>query len=178
MADVVARATQPALAAIKLAWWREQLEALDRQPAPAEPRLQTAASELLPRGLPGAELAKLEQGWSALLHDPPDVETVAARGTTLFELGSRLLGAEFIDETVGVAGRLFAGVDVARRGLATCAAGLPGSGGAPIARQARPLTALGALAARDLRRGGPPFEPEATPGRAFKLLRHKLSGRL
>jgi hypothetical protein len=34
------------------------------------------------------------------------------------------------------------------------------------------------LAARDLRRGGPPFEPEATPGRAAALIRHRLFGRL
>ena len=32
MAEIVATATQPALAAIKLAWWREALEKLDHAP--------------------------------------------------------------------------------------------------------------------------------------------------
>jgi len=42
----------------------------------------------------------------------------------------------------------------------------------------RPITALAALAARDTNRGGPPFEPPATPGRAWTLLRHRLTGRI
>src|SRR4051812_13606979 len=47
MGAVVAEATQPALAAIKLAWWRETLERLDRESAPPEPRLQAVQRELL-----------------------------------------------------------------------------------------------------------------------------------
>ena len=43
LGDVVAKATEPALAAIKLAWWRERLEELDSGQAPAEPRLKAAA---------------------------------------------------------------------------------------------------------------------------------------
>ena len=34
---IVGQASQPALAAITLAWWEEALERLDRAPAPAEP---------------------------------------------------------------------------------------------------------------------------------------------
>jgi phytoene synthase len=71
MADVVVRSTQPALGAIKLAWWRERLEELDQGKVPAEPRLQAAAAELLPRGISGAELAGLEDAWSALLEQSP-----------------------------------------------------------------------------------------------------------
>ena len=66
MGDVVARSTDPALALIKLAWWREQLEALDGNPPPAEPRLQEVAKSLLPLGVTGADLAKLEAGWATL----------------------------------------------------------------------------------------------------------------
>src|SRR5688572_13876953 len=74
MAGVVAKATEPALGAIKLAWWRERLEELDQGRIPAEPRLKSAAAELLPRGLTGAELAELEDGWATLLDDKPDIE--------------------------------------------------------------------------------------------------------
>jgi phytoene synthase len=177
MASVVARATEPTLAAIKLAWWREQLERLDTKAPPAEPRLQAAAVELLPRGIKGHELAAFEMGWAGVLEDLPDMAAVGHRGTILFEFGARLLGAEFTDATIGVAGRLFAGVDAARRGVVELAAGWPGSGGQRIPRRARPLTGLAALAARDLRRG-PPFEPEGTPGRSWTLIRHRLSGRI
>ncbi len=178
LGDVVAKATEPALAAIKLAWWRERLEELDAGKAPAEPRLQAAALELLPRGLTGGELAQLEEGWGAMLYDPPDGALLTERGTRLFQLGARLLGVPFDDATIGAAGRLFAGVEAARRGFLELPSGSAGPGGIRIAARTRPLTALAALAARDLRRGGPPFEPEATPGRAWTLLRHRWTGRL
>ena len=95
MADVVVRATQPALAAIKLAWWRERLEELDEGKVPAEPRLQQAANELLPRGVTGKMLAGLEDGWAALLEEPPDVLRGELRGAQLFAIGSRLLGVDY-----------------------------------------------------------------------------------
>src|SRR3954451_19730518 len=74
MADVVARSTDPALGRIKLAWWREPLEALDRNEPPAEPRLSDAAEQLLPKGATGAELAELEGGWATLLDPGIDAE--------------------------------------------------------------------------------------------------------
>ncbi|MFL6730463.1 MAG: hypothetical protein ACJ8D6_10600 [Sphingomicrobium sp.] len=177
MADVLARSTEPALAAIKLAWWRERLEELDDGRIPAEPRLQAAAAELLPRRVSGAGLAQLEEGWAGLLYDPPDMALLAEHGTRLFKLGARLLGVEF-DETIGQAGRLFAGADAGRRGIVDIVPGSAGSGAPRIARNARPLTAFAALAARDVRRGGPTFEPQGTPGRAWTLLRHRLTGRI
>jgi phytoene synthase len=177
MADVVARSTQPTLGAIKLAWWRERLEELDDGKVPAEPRLQAAAADLLPRGISGGDLAQLEEGWSAAFCKPLDMALVTEHGTRLFTIAARLLNMEFDDGTVGVAGRLFAGVDFARRGFIDLAAGSLGRGGPRIPRRARPLTGLAALAARDLGRGGPPFEPEGTPGRAWTLLRHRLTGR-
>ena len=59
MADVVAKATEPTLAAIKLAWWRERLEDLDDGKVPAEPRLREAAVVLIPLGICGGDLAQL-----------------------------------------------------------------------------------------------------------------------
>jgi len=173
---VTASSTQPALGAIRLAWWREALERLDANPPPPEPRLQAVAAELLPRGISGKELAGLEAGWAALLEEVPDVAAARDRGTLLFRLGARLLGVEFHDETIGTAGRLFALVDAGRRGFVEIGAEAPALGPNGVARRVRPMTALAALAARDLRKGGAPFEPEATPGRAVTLIRHRLSG--
>ena len=178
MGDVVARATEPALAAIKLAWWRERLQELDNGKVPAEPRLQAAVDELLPRGIKGGELARLEEGWGGMLYDPPDGALLTEHGTRLFQIGAKLLNVEFDDRTIGEAGRLFAGVDAARRGFLDLVPGSAVARGPRVARAARPLTALAALAARDLRKGGPPFEPEATPGRALALLMHRLTGRI
>lgn len=175
MADVVVRSTQPALAAIKLAWWRQRLEELDQGKVPAEPRLQVAARELLSRGITGASLAQLEDGWTALLEEVPNAERVLDRGTVLFGLGVRLLGADIEDRTISHTGTLYAVGDVRRRGLGEFE--LPETGDLKVPRSARPLTSFAALARRDLRRGQL-LEPEATPGRAWTLLRHRVTGRL
>lgn len=171
MGDVVARSTEPALAAIKLAWWRERLEELDQGKVPAEPRLQAAARELLPRGVRGAELAQLEADWADLLQDRPDPDAVFSRGRTLFALAARLLGEDPPD-FLELASQLYAAGDLSRRGLAP--AGLLVITDIPrVPKAFRPLTGLAALARRDLSRR----EPEATPARAWTLLRHRMSGR-
>jgi phytoene synthase len=171
MADVVSQSTQPALGAIKLAWWRERLTELDEGRVPAEPRLQAAAAELLPRGITGAELAQLEDGYLALLQEPVEAEPALQRGVRLFEMASRLLGSSSMD--LGVSGRLYAAGQLQRRRLAPPGAfvvtqmrGIPG--------KLRPLTALAVLARRDLNRD----EREATPARALAILRHRLTGRI
>jgi len=169
MGDVVARSTQPALGAVKLAWWRERLQELDHQKVPAEPRLQAASKELLPRGISGAELAELEAGWAELLNERPDPELALQRGATLFQVGGRLLDADFAALTT--VGRLFAAGSCQKRslGLTFAIAEIP-----RIPRRLRPLTGLAALARRDLARS----EPEGTPGRAWALFRHRMTGRL
>ncbi|MFC7537821.1 hypothetical protein ACFQPG_10660 [Sphingomonas sp. GCM10030256] len=172
MAEVMAGASQPALAAIKLAWWREALEKLDSQSAPAEPRLRAAAGEVLPRGVKGVELGRLEEGWAALLSEQPDPQAVLERGAVLFGLGARLLGG---DESPGLAaaGRLYVASQLLRRGRSPAGLDVP-SHFPKMPRALRPLTGLAALARRDL---GATIEPEATPGRAWTLLRHRLTGR-
>ncbi len=174
MAGVVERATEPALAAIKLAWWRDSLEKLDSEPPPPEPRLQTAASELLPRGISGRELARLETGWATLLDESPQARLVEARGEALFGLAARLLGHGHSE--LAAAGRLYALMDVTRRGLHDfrSAAGAPPRARYP--RSLRPLTGLASLARRDLKLG--PQEPEATPGRSWLLIRHRTTGKI
>lgn len=178
MGDVVAKATEPALAAIKLAWWRERLEELDEGKVPAEPRLQAAARELLPRGITGASLAGLEDGWEAFLEEQPDIERAGHRGVLLVDLASSLLGAT--DRRLDAAGRLYARESVGRRGRLSFhwpIDDLNSLAGHRFPRALRPLTALVVLAARDSRREGG-VEPEATPGRAIALLKHRLTGRV
>ena len=177
MGDVVARATQPALGAVKLAWWRERLEDLDRGIAPAEPRLRAVAEHLLPRGVSGTELAALEDGWAALLEEHVEPGRIAGRGAALFRLGGRLLGAD--DEKLGDAGALVALVSVGRRGLPTLLEQAK-EHQKPLVRhrfhrRLRPLTALARLAVRDLG-SGPSFEPEGSPPRVAAMLRHQWSG--
>lgn len=171
MAEVVASATQPALAAIKLAWWREALEKLDNAPPPGEPRLQAVAEHLQPRSVNGAELGGLEDGWLTLLEEEPDQERIRKRGELLFALAARLLGQP--SANIGEAGAIWAEADAARRfgrPLPRTASKLAGD------RRLRPITALTALAMRDIRRGND-LEAEATPGRAWTLLRHRITGR-
>jgi len=171
LGEVVASSTQPALGAIRLAWWRDALKRLDTSVAPPEPRLQAVARELLPRGVSGAELARIAEGWAALFDEVRDPGAIGARGEALFAVGATLLGSD--DPQVARAGRYFSLADVARRGLAPVL-------DVEIARlrfkpALRPLTALARLAVRDLRQGEP-FEPEATPGRALALLAHRWMG--
>ena len=172
LAEVVASASQPALGAIKLAWWREALERLDVQPPPPEPRLQAAASQLLQRGITGRELSHLEEGWAVLLDAEPDAEVALDRGARLFSLAGRLLGDGSV-EGLDSAGRLYAAGDLHRRKMALAplfvATKLP-----RFPKRLRPLTAMAALARRDLREM---VEPEGTPARAWTLLRHRLTGR-
>ena len=177
MADVVARATQPALGAVKLAWWRERLEELDQGKVPAEPRLAAAAAELLPKGINGSDLSRLEAGWATLFDQTPDPELIAERGAVFFELGGHLLGGT--DDRLANAGSLYGLVAVSRRGLPELL-----NSAQPYAdrlarhrfdRRLRPLTALSRLAARDLKRGEP-FEEEGIPPRFAAMLRHRWSG--
>lgn len=176
MAEVVASSTQPALGAIRLAWWREALERLDASPPPPEPRLQGAAAELLNRGISGAMLAGLEDGWATLLDDEPDIERVAERGDRLFAIAGQLLGGN--DDRLSAAGRLYACSTAGRRGLIPWVDGAPylsSLSGHRFSLTLRPLTALARLAARDLEQA-PVVEQEATPGRAAALLAHRLFG--
>ncbi len=176
LADIVAKASQPMLGAIKLAWWRDRLEELEAAGAPAEPRLQSVAAELLPRGVSGAALAGLTDGWTALLEEAPDAERIAQGGARLFALGAQLLGAS--DPLIGAAGTLYRRAQVVRRELIYVDWPMDRElAGHRFAKSLRPLTALAALAARDSKRP-PPAEPEGTPGRALALIRHRISGRL
>jgi phytoene synthase len=94
---VVSTTLTAQLGEIRLAWWRERLEDLDRGISPpAEPRLEAVAATLIPAGIRGSELARLEDCWFALLSPFPwgenQREAFATRGRILFGIGARLLG--------------------------------------------------------------------------------------
>jgi phytoene synthase len=117
-ADVVSTTLTVQLGAIRLAWWRERLEELDRGISPPpEPRLQAVAATLIPAGVSGAELSRLEYCWLALLTPFPwdelVADAVAERGKILFAIGAKLLGREPAEgEPFGVVWSL---ADVGRR---------------------------------------------------------------
>jgi phytoene synthase len=107
LADLALGAAQPALAAIKLAWWRDQLASLDTQPPPPEPLLLQVVSDLMVAGVSGADCAALAEGWLGVVDEQPDP---APRGAMLFRLLGRLLGS---DDVPG--GEAFSRADLARR---------------------------------------------------------------
>ncbi len=188
MGDVVRTSTEPGLGAIRLAWWRERLEEIDRQAPPPEPRLQAVAAELKPFGVAGREVAALEGGWLRLFEpfpwDSEVSEAIWFRGRLLFALGARVLDEP--GEAIEAAGGLWALTDAARHcsdarsrrllldHARTFANGLAG---AKFPAALRPLSMLGMLAVRDARRGEP-VEAEGSPARAAAMLAHRLSGRL
>ena len=185
LGSVLATGKEPMISHIRLAWWRESLEKLDRQQAPAEPTLKAVAELLIPVGVSGEMLARMEVGWAALLSpDPLDAgaldQYASERGGWLFHLSARLLGeqAPFVPS----AGELWSLVDLARH------SGQPDAGSAMEAAKTRlsdvrwparlrPLGMLAMLAERDLTRGHAQMERQGSPGRMLRMLRHRLSGR-
>jgi len=165
---------------IRLAWWREALERLEREPPPPEPVLRGIAAH----GLPGAELAAMTEGWEELLADGPLGPAAlqayaAARGGALFRHSARLLGLP--DHPVEAAGRRWALVDLARRSAdpaeagAALAAAREAGKDPPWPRPVRPLGMLAVLAARDAARPGG-LARQGSPARMLRMLRHRLTG--
>lgn len=172
-------AREPVIGLMRLTWWGEALERLGPSPPPAEPLLRALAGEVLPRGLTGAALAGMVDGWARLLEGEPDLAAFAAeRGGRLFALAAGLLGAA--DARVERVGEGWALVDLAAgwpslassaRALArtALAGGYATSWPGPL----RPLGALGLLARSDLEAIARP----GSPRRVARLLAHRLTGR-
>jgi len=180
-ADVVTSSSDAQLGTIRMAWWRERLDELDGgKSAASEPRLQTVATELLPSGIGGHELSRLEDAWLPLLEPFPWTEAaaegLALRGRILFGIGARLLNEPA--EEAEAAGAFWSLVDGAhhcsdqrsRELLSQSAQHLLASLRTKMARRLRPLTALAALAAVDLIREG------RGVARVSAVLRHRRTG--
>ena len=190
LGGIVASTTDPMVGAIRLAWWREALEELDRSPPPAEPLLQEIADTILPHGVSGAELAEIEAGWAVLLEeDPPGDEVIARhgslRGGPLFAAASKLLTGS-PSEDAAAAGEGWALTDLGFR--------LSGEAGRASARtQAaarfraiadyrwptalRPLGMLAMLARRDAFRPATRDRRQGSPRRLLRAMRHRMTGR-
>jgi phytoene synthase len=180
-ADVVATTTEPALGAIRMAWWRERLEELDTDKSPpGEPRLSAIARQLLSRGVTGSALSSLEDAWLPLLQPFPwreaQTEGLKLRGRILFAIGARLLGGE--PEDAEAAGAFWSLID----GAIHCsdeqsahflfseakAVELPRK----IPRVLRPLTVLAATAVPAM------TDPTSGIARGMAAVHHRTTGRI
>jgi len=184
LGQILRTTREPLVGQMRLTWWHEALAALDDGAPPAEPVLQGLAAHVLPANVGGAALARIVEGWEALL-DPLDAAVVAraaaARGEALFAAMARVLGVE--DGRVAAAGRGWALADFAAglsdpalaaqaRSLAAETLDTAQTGHWP--RGARTIGALALAARMDL---ATPQQPPAAPGRVWRLLLHRLSGR-
>ncbi len=185
---IVGTTREPALGAIRLAWWRDALARLDEGPPPAEPLLRAIAATLLPAGLDGDALAGLEQGWAALLDGGIDRAALsryaAERGGRLFALSARLLGGDR-DGVAARAGEGWALVDLARRSpdRNVAASALAEArlrfepAGARWPPALRPLGMLARLARDDALHPPDQLPRQGSPRRLARMLGHRLTGR-
>ncbi len=185
---MVAEVREPMLAEIRLAWWREQLEALalGKPPAP-QPILRALADAARARAIDLAGLMPIEEGFLPLLTEGPVVplELAAARGGPLFRclmtaaLGRPLTNAEASDATA--AGTRWGLAQLWRGGWGLAEPRLvnldpprfpnPARGVLPAS-----LCALDALAADDWARleVGKPLARAASPARQWRMARAAL----
>lgn len=186
MGAALATGREPMVSRIRLAWWREALERLDRETPPPEPVLQALAARVLPAGIGGVALAAMEEGWLELLAEGPLgheslAAYAAARGGALFRHSARLLGLP--GHPVEAAGRRWALVDLARRSadrdeaLAALAAAARVAEDGRWPARLRPLGMLSVLARRDLARGPDAWERPGAPARMLRMVGHRLSGK-
>lgn len=187
LASVLSTGREPLISQIRLAWWREALEKLDTEKAPAEPVLRAVAEHVVAAGVTGAELSAMEAGWAVLLSPDPlgpaDLELYAsARGSLLFRYTARLLGEPQPGLGVEAAGGVWALVDLARHSTDApdAEAAIEAARAAQDQRwpkRLRPLGMLAALACRDLDPRRPRWEEQGAPGRMLRMLRHRLTGK-
>ena len=186
---VLAGGREPLISQIKLTWWRDALEKLDFEKAPAEPVLEAVARHVLPVGVSGSALSGMEVGWTVLLSQDPltpaDLASyAAARGALLFRYSAAILTGGLSPE-MEQAGEGWALVDLARHSnaqdasasLALARERLAASAGIVWPSALRPLGMLAALARRDVERGTERIEDHGAPRRMLRMLRHRLTGR-
>jgi phytoene synthase len=183
LGKVLRTTSEPALGRIRLAWWRERLEALDAGPPAAEPVLRGLFDHVLPAGVSGAALAGMVEGWE-LLFDAEGEDVLGDfgrwRGGRLFEAGAVVLGTR--GDLVSEAGQGWALADLARNLSGGEDADAARAQAVPLldaalatrwSREGRALGALAHLARLDLRGVSQP----GSPRRVGRMLWHRLTGR-
>ena len=190
LANILRTTREPMVGQMRLTWWHEALTRLDSAAPPGEPVLQALARDVVPRGISGARLAGMIDGWEELL-DAGTLDDAAigrhadARGGTLFAMAGEMLGARDTDPVVPAGkgwaladlGRHLADRSIAERVLRLAAAPLVEAGLARWSRAARPLGALAQIARMNL---AVPLDmplPIGAPRRVGRLLLHRLRGR-
>ncbi|TKD50695.1 hypothetical protein [Sphingomonas baiyangensis] len=182
LAAVPVATSEPMLAQMRYSWWHDALGKLDDAPAPAQPVLRALEAEILPVGIPGATLARIVEGWEALIEEADDDDARRAghalRGETLFVAAGKVLGTA--DARLAQAGRAWALADLALRDGEGREAALYHLEAALKPRWSPRLRSLGALlhqAHMDLRADPALPPPAATPQRIVRLGWHRLTGR-
>ncbi|WP_380779389.1 squalene/phytoene synthase family protein [Sphingomonas sp. R86520] len=174
----------PMVGQLRLTWWYEALVKLDSALPPAEPVLQALHADVLTRGVSGASLAAMVDGWEALLDPAPGGAAIEQfltdRGGRLFQIAGQLLGVD--DQRLSSAGAGWALAELARslgdaagrtmareRGMVFLDLALAGRW--PV--QGRPLGALALSARFDLRETTP---RSGSPKRVARMALHRLTG--
>ena len=190
LANILRTTREPIVGQMRLTWWHEALSRLDGAAPPAEPVLQALARDVVPRGISGARLAGMIDGWEELL-DAEALDDAAigrhadARGSALFAMAGEMLGTPDTDPVV-LAGKGWALADlgrhlsdrlIAERALGLAAAPLAEAGAMRWSRTGRPLGALAQIARMNLAVPLDRSLPVGAPRRVGRLLLHRLWGR-
>jgi len=189
LAQLLRTTREPALGQMRLAWWREALDRLDHEPAPAEPVLRALEREVLTRGIRGEALVPIVHGWEVLVEEELlDREALLRFGEgrgRLFAIAGQALAAGSGDP-LPVAGTGWALADLSRHLRGGEEAAIARSLAAPLLDQAaaarwsrngRALGALAHLARLDLRLSETATPRVGAPNRVARLLWHRLTGR-
>ena len=156
LAEVGQRASQPLMAQLRLAWWRDRL----KTPASQWPMGEPLLAALVPWDPERDALMALVDGWEAVLVGEDDGELLTeARVSAMLALG-RLLGVAGEGEIERAARNWLCPEATASR--------------TALPRAMRPLGVLGALARREVRRKD---GTASRLGEAARLLRLALTGR-
>lgn len=164
LGELVAKASEPLLGQLRLAWWRDELDKPVPERVKGDPVL-----DALGRTWAGEEaaLVALVDGWEVLLGEALGremLEDFAQGRAGAFAALARLLNAGTLVESASHSGSVWALADFASRtsdpaerdGAVSLALGY-GRNPAPRARVLRPLAVLHGLALRSLAGGGAPL---------------------
>jgi len=189
LGQILRTTREPMVGQMRLTWWHKALGDLDTAPPPAEPVLQALAKDVLPKGVAGARLAAMIDGWEELLEPELDeaamLRHAAGRGGVLFEIAGVLVGAAASDP-LALAGEGWALADLSRHlsdrptaewALARAAEPLAAATGVRWSPRARALGALAHLARMNLAIAFDQPIPVGSPRRVGRILLHRLTGR-
>lgn len=114
LAEILRTTTQPLVGHMRLTWWHDALERLDGA-VPDQPVLRALATDVLSHGVRAGALARIVEGWEALLEEPLDAAAVTRHGLRGEALFGALAEAQQIAGTPALfaAGRGWALVDLA-----------------------------------------------------------------